>query len=265
MKEPIVNSDEIDEDRYGGCPPKYNGKFFTGTIIYDDTDPVSYSEYTDGEEDGKSISYYRNGQLEEDAIYSKGEYISGKHWYENGQMRYDSQNNYTILDEDGLLTQRNGNWFYKNGNRRSEGGRLFSSDGTLAILTEPNDIMVNNYPTVKITYYNKVLMNSYQELLENIYLHAEDNLTFRQGVEVLLNSWIIALYNNNKKEEAISILQQMITDSERKSTTEPHFRVRHFEENFIRNSNIFIKQLRKGDFEISPTAVNHSLSTIIFD
>ena len=270
MREPIIYRDDpkIESNMYDFYTfMQYDGKLFTGTILYEDN--KSYVQYKNGNVDGRSISYHLNGQIEEDCIYIDGNYISGKHWYENGQLRYDSENNYVIFKEDGILTQKNGNWFYKNGNERltrnEKGTKIYTSTGNLAIVTEPSDLIINNYPTSKIIYYHKILSAEYKDLQEHIYMHPEDNFNFRGGVFVLLNSWIIELYRTNNKKEALYILNKMINDSENRLKENLNYRVKHIEENFIHNSKIFVKRLESGEFDYNNNSnINNNLSTIIF-
>jgi len=270
MREPIIDIDDpkIESNMYDFHTfMKYDGKLFTGTILYEDT--KSYVQYQNGNVDGRSISYYLNGQVEEDCTYIDGNYISGKQWYENGQLRYDSENNYVISDEDGILTQKNGNWFYKNGNERltinEKVTKLFSSTGNLAILIKQSDLL-NNYSTSKIIYYHKILKEKYKDLQEHIYIYPEDNFNFRSIVFVSLNSWIIELYRTNHEKEALYIINNMINDSEIRLKEDVNFRVKDIEENFIHNSKIFIKQLKRGEFNYNNLSnVNNHQSKIIFD
>src|SRR5690554_6714955 len=271
MREPIIDRDDpkIESNMYDFHTfMQYDGKLFTGTILYEDN--KSYVEYKNGNVDGRSISYHLNGQIEEDCSYIDGNYISGKHWYENGQLRYDSENNYVIFDEDGILTQKNGNWFYKNGNERltrnEKATKIFTSTGNLAIVSEPSDLIINDYPTSKIIYYHKILKEKYKDLQEHIYIYPEDNFNFRSCVFVSLNSWIIELYRTNNKKEALYIINKMINDSENRLKENLNYRIKHIEENFIHNSKIFIKRLESGEFDYnSHSNINNNLSKIIFD
>lgn len=271
MKNPIIESDDpkIEGNMFDfhTCM-KYNGKLFTGTILHEDN--KGYVQYKNGNVEGRAISYYSNGKIEEDCYYTDGNYISGKHWYENGQLRYDSENNYIIFDEDGVLTHKNGNWYYKNGNERltsnEKSTKVYTASGKLAIETQPSDLIINNYPTTKIIYYHKVLAEEYKDLQEHIYLYPEDNFNFRDSVFIFLNSWIIELYRTNNKKEALHILNKMINDSEIRVKDDLNYRVKHREENFIQNSKIFIERLKSGEFDHNNQAeFNYNLSKIIFD
>ncbi len=267
MREPIIHNEDpnLEYNPYDASFLKYKGELFTGTLLYDDTNPVSYTEYTNGDYDGEFVSYYKNGQLAEKTIYKNGEYITGKEWYDNGQLRYNSENGNIILDKDGIITNKGGIWFYKNGQIRiiteDKETKIYSEKGNLAILIEPSDVIVNGYPTSKITYYHKVLKEDYKNLTEYIYLHAEDNSNFRSSGFYLLNSWIIRLYITNHKKEAIQIINKMINDSEDRLKENPHLRIQSLEQNFLHTSKIFIKRLTRGEFDSSP---NNNLSKIIF-
>ena len=270
MRQPIINSEdpELEFNMYDSCCLRYRGILFTGTVIFDDTDPVSYTEYKDGDFDGNNVSYHFNGKVSEQSFYKEGEYISGKEWYENGQLRYDSENNYVIFDEDGILTQKNGNWFYKNGNERltrdKKGTKLHTSSGNLAIVTELSDLIINNYPASKSIYYHKILSEEYKDLQEHIYIYPEDNFNFRQVAS--LNSWIIELYRTNNKKEALNIINKMINESENRLNENLNYRIKHIEENFIHNSKTFIKRLESGEFNYDNLSnFNNNLSKIIFD
>lgn len=272
MRQPIINSEdsELEFNMYDSCCLRYRGILFTGTVLFNDTNPVSYTEYKDGDFDGNNVSYHFNGKLSEQSFYKEGEYISGKEWYENGQLRYDSENNYGIFDKDGILTQKNGNWFYKNGNERltsnEKGTKIYTSAGNLAIATEPSDLIINNYPSSKIIYYHKILSEEYKDLQEHIYLHPEDNFNFRGGVFVSLNSWIIELYRTNNKKEALYIINKMIKDSVNRLKENLNYRIKHIEENFIHNSKIFIKRLESGEFDYNNfSKIKNHQSKIIFD
>ena len=96
MREPVVHNEDpdLEYNMWGPQFLEYKGELFTGTIFYDDTDPVSYTEYKNGMFDGEDVSYYKNGKLAEKSFYKDGEYISGKEWYDNGQLKSESTHLY---------------------------------------------------------------------------------------------------------------------------------------------------------------------------
>lgn len=254
---------------YEGGILEYNGTKFTGTLIDDNTEPKSYSEYKNGDLDGDDISYFENGKLAEKNIFKNGEYISGKQWYENGQLRFDSENIGVIFDRDGIKTTKDGKWLYKTGKERlvteDRIFKLFSSDGHLAISHEPSEVIVNNYPTQKVYYYHKVLIANYINLLEHIYIHPEDNCKFRKQIENLLTSWIIELYRTGNMKEAILIFNNIIKISEEKLKENLDFRIRQLEETYVSNSKIQLKRIENGEFNYdNNTNINHNISKIIF-
>lgn len=271
MKEPVVNSEDsnLEYNLWGTNYLQYKGELFTGTLLYDDTIPNSYTEYTNGDYDGNSITYYKNGQLSKKSFYKNGAYISGKEWYENGQLRHNSEIGCFVFDEDGILTIDGNIWFYKNGKIRKTTEdkitKIYSENGHLAIITEPIEVPVNSYPTLKITYYHKILKESYKNLFHHIYIHHEDNVNFRQSIFVMFNSWIIELCRTDYKKEAIQIINTMINDSEERLNENLDFRIQSLETNFIHNSKIFLKRIKDGEFDfnksLNPT---NELSRIIF-
>lgn len=88
MDKPVeYNHKDFEENLYDVYTHmKYKGVLFTGTLIKEGRK----IEYKNGNANGKSVAHYENGQIECDEIYENGDYISGKEWYKNGQLKYDS-------------------------------------------------------------------------------------------------------------------------------------------------------------------------------
>lgn len=197
MKEPLIDSEdpELEYNPYDVSYLQYKSKLFTGTLIYTDTTPNSFQEYTDGDYDGRRISYHKNGMLHEDAIYINGAYISGKEWYDNGQLRYDSNDDKVIWDSDGLLTRKDWIYFYKNGNpktKKDEFGTYFlSPNGDIAISISP--FLGEKSPCRnKITFFDKIITAFLSDLFENIYNNGDDNRDSRTnlGYQISTTSFV---------------------------------------------------------------------------
>lgn len=255
MREPIIHHEhpELEYNLWGNNHLKYKGILFTGTIFFDDTNPVSYVEYKNGEYDGNEIVYHQNGQLAEKNFYHGGRYISGKMIYENGQLRHNLENENIIFDEDGLITKKNNVWYYKSGKARLIAEDLkteiYTEAGDLAILIEtvPDDSKRN--PGSQITYCHQILIKDYNNLTDHIYLYPEDNFEFRQLIFVHVNAWIIEVFKSVNRTEAIHIVNKMISESDNRLKQNLDYRIESVEKTFIHNSKIFIKRLEKGDYD----------------
>ncbi|GEM_PF-3268403 len=269
MKEPTIHNEDpnLEHNLLDTNYLKYKGKLFTGTLLYDDTNPVSYIEYTNGDYDGDNVSYHNNGQVAAKSKYKEGKFISGEEWYDNGQSRYNSDKGNIIFDKDGIITKENNVWYYKNGKVRliteDTTTKIYSERGNLVILIEPSEGVINSYPTSRITYYHKILKEEYKNLTEHIYLYPEDNFNFRNSIFVFLDSWIIELYRANLKKEALQLINMMINDSEERLKENLHYRIQSLEQNFVHNSKIFIKRLINREFDDSNPKINNKLSIII--
>jgi antitoxin component YwqK of YwqJK toxin-antitoxin module len=169
MREPLVHNEDpnLEFNPWGKNYLQFNGKLFTGTIVYDDTNPISYTEYKNGDYDGNSIFYHKNGQLAQKSIYNEGVYISGKEWYDNGQLKSDDIH---LYERNGKLIRVNGSWLYPNGAERDGKGNgeyyLFSSKSELAIKTLVNK--TGDYKNTNI-FFDTIISSCYQELLINLY------------------------------------------------------------------------------------------------
>ena len=196
MRKPILKYNSIDFDENLHDPLsclKYKGEWFTGTLLSDDN--RSYTEYTDGDVDGKCIEYYQDGQIEGDYVYDKGKCISEKTWYPNGILRSDGIH---LFDINGKLIRENGSWLYPNGtkrNTRSKGEHYeFSPKGELAIKTIVN--MSGDYKNT-IVYYDNILVEYFEELFINYYPE-EDQLFY--NLEYKLWGWVMTKYNVDKNQ-----------------------------------------------------------------
>ncbi|WP_343522210.1 hypothetical protein [Pedobacter sp.] len=218
MRQPIIDSEdpELEFNPYDACCLRYKGEFFTGTVIYTDTDPVSFTEYKDGEFDGRDITYHENGTLLEDCICENGKYISGKEWYENGQLRFDSAYNNVIWDVDGLLIRKDWIYFYKNGNPKTKkdelGNYYLSPDGDVAIF---NSILSEESSPCKshTIFHDKVIIKFLSDLFENKYSRYEDNRDSTMELDRQIKHYIICLYLGGYKAKAISVAEQIVKDS----------------------------------------------------
>ncbi|WP_316824029.1 hypothetical protein [Pedobacter miscanthi] len=218
MRQPIIDSEdpELEFNPYDACCLRYKGEFFTGTIIYTDTDPVSFTEYKDGEFDGREIAYYKNGALSGDCIYENGNYISGKEWYNNGQLRFDSSSGNVIWDADGLVVRRDWIYFYKNGNPRTKNDELgnyhLSPNGDVAIF---NSVFSDDNSPCKIQtiFFDKVITRFLSDLFESKYSRYEDNRDSTTGLDNQINHYIICLYLEGYKDKAITVAEKIVSDA----------------------------------------------------
>lgn len=196
MREPVIHNEDpnLEYNLWDTNYLKYNGELFTGTIIYDDTNPISYTEYKNGDYDGESISYHKNGNLAEKSFYKDGEYISGKEWYNNEQLKSDDIH---LYDEDGKLIRINGSWLYPNGVKRNGQGNgenyLFSSRGELAIKTIIN--MSGDYKNT-IVFFDNIVSECFQELLINFNPDFDDMLC---NADYYIWGWVAKKYSVDKK------------------------------------------------------------------
>lgn len=234
MREPVVHHEdpELEYNMWGYNYLQYKGELFTGTLIYDDTDPVSYTEYKNGYCDGEEVIYYESGQLAEKGFNKNGERISTTEWYENGRLKYAEG---CLYDPEGKTIRINGDWLYPNGTKRDGEGEgeyyLFSSNGELAIKT----IIRNSgdYRNMNI-YYDKVLSECYYELLLNYYPDL-DELFY--NVEYKIWGWAAKKYWKNKRE-GLEIYQKL---------------AKHPNQNVARTAQDILEQIRKKEFR----AISH--------
>jgi len=216
MKKPIIQKTTNNEKdfEYNVYAPeiyfKYKKALFTGTVI--EEDEKSYTEYTEGNEDGRSVEYYDNGQIESDSLMSKGRYVSGKEWYYNGQLKSDDKH---LYNEDGKLIRIDNSWLYPNGFKKNDksdlGYNIYSSKGNLAITTITK--MTSNHKNTNI-YYDNILLESYEEILINLYPELD---TLFYNTEYYIWGWVIKKYSIDK-ESGLSILNSL--DKHRNNKTQ---------------------------------------------
>jgi hypothetical protein len=217
----IFNETDFEENIYDFFTfMMYKGEPFTGTLIQPEYNWTT--EFKNGNADGRNVEYYANGQLAHYEVYQDGQYISGKEWYPNGQIRYDSigkrwyENgqlkqdftgvNRLLYDKDGTLARQNNTWLYKNGQKINDqlaDGTivLFSSTGEIALkwekLAEKEfDPESKTYHFYKAYYYDNVLNLFCDELFTDYYIHIE----FDESYRILkLLGWIGAIYAEDKQ------------------------------------------------------------------
>jgi len=197
MRKPhIYEGDKgIDYDLfYEGEILEYNGLKFTGTLIENDSEPKSYSEFKNGEYDGDSISYFENGKLLTKGKYKNGNCIYFEHWYPNGQLREKiALNRSTKWTEDGIMAYRNGVLFYNNGKIK----RGWTDENEEIINNSKENIAIsiksiNNSKTR--TFYHKNLIEDYQEMLIELYPELDFNKFAHSQIKINVFYWINQIY-----------------------------------------------------------------------
>jgi antitoxin component YwqK of YwqJK toxin-antitoxin module len=221
MRKPIIHEEDpnLEYNLWGSNYLKYKGELFTGTLIFDDTNPISYTEYKNGDYDGENVSYHKNGKLAEKAIYKDGDYIEGQEWHPNGQIKFDSTEG-KQWDLNGKLIQVNGIWLYNNGNpkqKRIENGCLYLSpngDTLFKVLYNTSGDFKNS-----VEYYDENLHNCYNQLLLNEYGDL-DSLFY--NTEWYFWGWIWRLYSEdeNKTFTILTDLKKHINNSVSKKASE---------------------------------------------
>lgn len=240
MREPVVHHEdpELDYNIWGNDYLQYKGVFFTGTLFYDDTNPVSYTEYKDGNRDGERIVYYKNGQLAEKNIYRNGRFISSQEWHENGQLKYSDGNLYA---PEGKVIQIEGSWLYPNGAKRNDSKDridfLYSSKGELAIKT------ISGYRE-KNTCYDKVLSECYHELLINYYPDFDKDFC---DVENKIWGWAAKKYWWNRRK-GMEIYQNL---------------AKHPNQNIAKKAEEILEQINKKEFRARDHFKNYRNRTIL--
>ena len=229
----------------------YNGEPFTGTIVDKSTTPYSFSEYKNGLLNGHSVSYYPNGQIEEDYYYENGEDLVGRRWYKNGQIYIESPSNVcwdkdeisTIFllqknndnfeekiwhpngqlmshsksnifwDEDGTVIRKNGLWLFKNGSIRYSR----DSNSNTSYYSKSYEIAIKiihpeDGSFRKTELFHSVLSKSFKELINHEYCSQSFNLEFRSSPFYDVIDWLRQSHAIGYKEEAIKYLIEIINE-----------------------------------------------------
>ena len=244
MREPVIHYEDpnLEYNIWDTNYLQYKGALFTGTLLYDDTKPASYTEYKDGDFDGEDKSYHKNGKIAEISIYKNGSYVSGKEWYENGQLKSDDIH---LYNTEGKLIRINGSWLYPNGTKKNGQGNseyyLFSSKGEVAIKTIVN--MSGDYKNT-IIFYDTILNECYLELLINLYPEFDD---FFYNAEHHIWGWVAKKYEINKNNGLV-ILKEL---------------KKHPNQNIARTASALIEHIDKGSFNPEKYLNNLGYHTIL--
>lgn len=220
MREPyIYDGDEnIDgELLYQGGILEYKGVRFTGTLIYSDTQPVSYSQFENGEYDGKEMHYYGNGQLAEMSLHKNGECIEHQEWYSNGKVKQKMLPNHSSMkwNKEGILVYNGGNWFYTNGISKfkylKNGEQILDPNGKIAVHK------IGDKNPKKHTYYQNILVENYFEILINPYpeLDCAANQMLNDNLKHTIFDWINELYKLGDRKLAEDLLIGLFSHPEK--------------------------------------------------
>jgi hypothetical protein len=244
MREPVIHNEDpnLEYNPWGTNYLKHNGELFTGTIIYDDTSPISYTEYKNGDYDGDSVSYHKNGKLAEKSFYKDGEYISGKEWYDNGQLKSDDIH---LFDREGKQIRIDGSWLYTNGVKRNNQGNgeyyLFSSKGELAIKTIIN--MSGDYKNT-IVFFDNIISDCYKELLINLYPDFDDMF---YNTEYYIWGWVAKKFSIDKNN-GLSLYKEL---------------EQHPNKNIVSTARILLEMIKKNEFDAEKYLTNLGYHTIL--
>lgn len=260
----VYSNDPDVEETEGQYECLYKNKPFTGTLYHIETTPRSYEEYKNGILHGRSVEYYPNGQILEDALYKDGEIIKFRTWHQNGQVSF----NYTSKihwDEDGKIAFDGGSWLYKNGKVRvgydsDKNTLIYSKDGKVAIKKIYNN---DNYSRHFI-YYHSVLCNSYKEILNHEYLCDDFNSSYRERTYHNVIGWIHVLNIWGYKNEALKYLNKIIEDAKNNLKNNLTSGVKSIEKLKVDNLTILLKQLENGEREVYNIIEAKKNSKIIF-
>jgi hypothetical protein len=244
MREPVIHNQDpnLEFNPWGTNYTQYKGRLFTGTIMYDDTPAVSYTEYKDGDLDGNHVIYHKNGNLAEQSVYKDGEYITGKKWYDNGQLQSDDVH---LYDNAGKLIRINGSWLYPNGIKRNERGKgenyLYSTKGELAIKTIIN--MSGDHKNTNV-FFDKIVSECYKDLLINLYPDFDDMF---YNTEYYIWGWVAKKYSLDNRK-GIELYQEL---------------KRHTNKNIGNTAKVLLEQINKNEFNAEKYLDNLGYHTIL--
>lgn len=162
----------------------YIGQRFTGSL----RNEREYIEYRDGVVHGLNISYYPGGEIECIDKYDNGDFIEGRTYFEQGQLKIESIANsksYKVWNLKAQLVQDGNITYFNNGEIRSIVSSAANTDFALkcfsrqgeVVYTQLKDERINGKLVRNFTYDDDLLLKNYSDLLvcENPEL-VEENL-----------------------------------------------------------------------------------------
>lgn len=204
----------------------YNGVPFTGVAISEYKGIYSEWEYKDGFANGRWVSIYSNGTLQEEVILDMGKELSVKNWteegtlvyehtavplirreyFKNGGLKYEeNEKGYTKYLRDGGILEKyiyeekckviylsNGDWVVKH---KSEGMSYVVMDGKY------------------LEFNDASLFNNWEEWIA-ANLCAERYVNHYQDIYPYFVQWIISLIHRKKEKEVEKIIIAMIENEE---------------------------------------------------
>lgn len=149
----------------------FKGEKFTGTL----KDDVQYIEYKNGVVDGQLIEFFDTGTIRVSEVYDKGQFISGKKYYKNGNINSETISqpySYKVWNKDSIIIRHDNTFYYLNGQiKKIFGGdndsysiMAFNKMGEL-IYTVQKDIWIDGQYVRNVVYEDEVLNNCYFDLL----------------------------------------------------------------------------------------------------
>lgn len=149
----------------------FKGEKFTGNL----KDDVQHIEYKNGVVDGQLIEFFDTGAIRVTEIYDKGQFISGKKYYKNGNLNSETISkpySYKVWNMNSKIIRQENTFYYLNGqikkiyggNNDSYSIKAFNKTGEL-IYTVKKDILIDGQYVRNVVYEDEVLNNSYFDLL----------------------------------------------------------------------------------------------------